>query len=127
MAASTREVGFAAEVLVAARLEARGWSILARNARVGRLEIDIVAVDPGPPARLVAVEVRSRGRRDFGLPEETVDARKLARLRAAVGRLVGEGVLTDGTPLPRLPPAIDVVAVEPGRVRPTLRHLRDVG
>ncbi|HEU4672577.1 MAG TPA: YraN family protein [Candidatus Limnocylindrales bacterium] len=127
MAASTRERGLAAEALVAARLEAAGWTILDRNIRVGRLEIDLLAVDPGPPARLVAVEVRSRGRRDFGLPEETVDGRKLGRLRAALGRLAAEGALSDGRRLPRLPPAIDVVAVEARPTGPTVRHLKSVG
>lgn len=100
--------------------------MLGRNVRVGPLELDLVAVDPGPPARLVAVEVRSRRRRDFGLPEETVDGRKLGRLRAAVGRLMAQGRLPDGRVLPRLSPAIDVVAVEPRPHGPTLRHVRNV-
>jgi putative endonuclease len=127
VARSTRELGLAAEALVAEWLEVRGWSILGRNVRVGRLEIDILAVDPGPPARLVAVEVRSRSRRDFGLPEETVDGRKLARLRAALGRLAADGTLADGRALPRAAPAIDVVAVEAGPTCRAVRHVRDVG
>ena len=112
--------------MVARTLAAAGWIVLARNVHVGRLEIDLVAVDPGPPGRLVAVEVRSRGRRDFGLAEETVDARKLARLRLAMGRLLVIGSLPDGRRLPALPPAIDVVAVEPTQGGPRVRHLRDV-
>ena len=40
-------------------------------------------MDPGPPPALVVVEVRWRARRDFGLPEETVDGRKRARLHRA--------------------------------------------
>src|SRR5450755_4901471 len=55
-----QEAGDAAEVLVAERLAALGWTILARNVHAGRSELDIVAVDPGPPARLVVVEVRWR-------------------------------------------------------------------
>jgi Holliday junction resolvase-like predicted endonuclease len=124
---TTRDVGLAWEAVVADRLTEQGWTVLARNVRVGRLEIDLVAVDPGPPRRLVAVEVRSRGRRDYGLAEETVDGRKLRRLRAAVGGLLERGCLPDGRPLPGWPAAIDVVAVEPGPGGPTLRHLRDVG
>jgi putative endonuclease len=124
---TTHALGAEAEALVAAHLSASGWRLLGRNVRVGRLELDIVAVDPGPPARLVAVEVRRRGRTDFGLPEETVDGRKLGRLRAAVARLTAEGVLDDGQPLPRLSAAIDVVAVESRLGRTTLRHVRDVG
>ena len=42
-----------------------------------------MAIDPGPPAALVVVEVRWRADRDFGLPEETVDHRKRVRVRAA--------------------------------------------
>jgi putative endonuclease len=123
---TTRAVGLAAEALVAERLTASGWTVLARNVRVGRLEIDLVAVDPGPPRRLVAVEVRARRRLDFGLPEETVDARKRGRLRVALGRLIAEGVLPDGRRLPSLPPAIDLVVVEPSPTGARVRHLRDV-
>jgi Holliday junction resolvase-like predicted endonuclease len=61
-----QEAGDAAESLVAERLAARGWSILARNVHFGRSELDIVATDPGPPARLVVVEVRWRRSREFG-------------------------------------------------------------
>jgi putative endonuclease len=123
---TTRAVGLAAEALVAERLTASGWTVLARNVRVGRLEIDLVAIDPGPPGRLVAVEVRARRRFDFGLPEETVDARKRGRLRSALGRLVVGGLLPDGRRLPSLPPAIDLVVVEPSPTGHRLRHLRDV-
>lgn len=106
--------GAAAESLVAARLVTAGWRILDRNVHVGRAELDIVAVDPGPPPRLVIVEVRARGRRDFGLAEETVDRAKRLRLRTALARLRERGRLPDGTDLPPLPARIDLVAVEPG-------------
>ena len=76
-----------------------------------------MAVDPGPPPALVVVEVRWRGSRDFGLPEETVDHRKRTRVRAAAYGLL-DAALPDGTPLPRLPLRFDLVVVEPGdRVR----------
>jgi Holliday junction resolvase-like predicted endonuclease len=87
-------------------------------------------VDPGPPRTLVIVEVRWRRRRDFGLPEETVDRRKLAHLRAGVGRLLEAGRLPDGTVLPDLPIRLDLVALEPpsppgGPAR--VRHHRGIG
>ena len=50
-----QKAGDAAESLVAERLAARGWRILARNVHAGRSEMDIVAVDPGPPERLGVV------------------------------------------------------------------------
>jgi putative endonuclease len=112
---AAQRAGDAAETLVAERLGGAGWTVLGRNLRLGRNEIDLVAVDPGPPATLVIVEVRWRGRRDFGLPEETLDWRKRARLRAAVGRLLETGALPDGRPLPDAPVRVDLVVVEPPR------------
>lgn len=113
-----QQAGDSAESLVATRLLESGWTILARNVHVGRHEIDLVAVDPGPPPALVIVEVRWRGRRDFGLPEETVDHRKRTRVRAAAHGLLDLGALPDGSPLPRLPLRFDLVVVEPGgRIR----------
>ena len=70
------------KTLVASRLAEAGWTVLARNVHVGRHELDLVAIDPGPPAALVVIEVRWRAGRGFGLPEETVDHRKRARVRA---------------------------------------------
>jgi putative endonuclease len=124
---AARRLGDAAELLVAERLAAAGWTILGRNVRVGRGELDIVAVDPGPPAHLVVVEVRWRGRRDFGLPEESFDHRKRARTWRATERLLQLGRTPDGVTLPRLPLRIDLVVVEPAPDRgasPRVRHHR---
>ncbi len=126
MTTRAQVAGAVAEAVVAARLERAGWRILGRNVRVGRYEVDLVAGDPGPPQRLVAVEVRWRSRSDHGHPEETVDRRKIRRLRASIAGLSAAGRLPDGTPLPPWAPAIDVVAVEPSPGGCTFRHLRDV-
>ena len=69
-----------AEAFVAVELERRGWTVLERNVRAGRLELDIVARD-GPV--LVVVEVRARGAGSWVPPLETVDAAKRKRLRTA--------------------------------------------
>jgi putative endonuclease len=119
--------GDTGERVVEAALIAVGWQILGRNVHIGRSEIDLIAVDPRPPPALVLVEVRWRGDRDYGLPEESVDWRKRRRLRAAVGGLIEAGRLPDGTPLPALAIRIDIVALEPpsepgGEIR--LRHHR---
>ena len=68
----------------------RAGPIVARNVHVGRAELDLIAIDPGPPPALVVVEVRWRAGRGFGLAEETVDHRKRARLRAAAWRWLEE-------------------------------------
>ena len=113
-----QRAGDAAEAVVAERLEAAGWSILARNVHVGRHEIDLLAVDPGPPRALVVIEVRWRADRGFGLPEETVDHRKRVRVRQAAYGLLDRGALPGGGTLPRLPLRFDLVVLEPGgRVR----------
>ena len=106
--------GDAAETLVLTRLVEAGWTVLARNVHVGRHELDLVAVDPGPPAALVIVEVRWRRSRGFGLAEETVDHRKRARLRQAAYGLLDLGVLPDGRAIPYLPLRFDLVVLEPG-------------
>ena len=124
---AAQRAGDCAEALVAQDLITAGWTVVARNVQVGRSELDLVAVDPGPPRELVVVEVRWRNRRDFGLPEETLDHRKRVALRRAIGMLLESGRLPDGTPLPRLPLRIDLVAVEPGaHGSPVIRHHRAV-
>jgi putative endonuclease len=118
MRTSAQRSGDAAEAGAATYLAALGWRILARQLRVGRAEIDVLAVDPGPPPALVVVEVRWRGRRDFGLAEETVDGRKRARLHRAAFTLRDAGILPDGALLPALPVRFDLIVVEPaGRFR----------
>jgi putative endonuclease len=125
---AAQTLGDGAETRVCTALSGLGWTLLGRNVRVGRGELDIVAIDPGPPHELVIVEVRWRRSRAFGLAEETIDHRKRAHLRAAVGRLVEDG-LPGGASLPALPIRIDLVVVEPpaaagGGVR--IRHHRAV-
>jgi len=120
---SAQRIGDAAETLVADRLAAQGWTILGRNVRVGRAELDLVAVDPGPPCELVVVEVRYRAGREFGLAEETITHRKRVVLREALSRLRDVGVLPSGPTVPWLPARFDLVVVEPGSP-PRLRHHR---
>ena len=123
-----QRAGDAAEALAAEHLRELGWTVLARNVHLGRQEIDIVALDAGPPPAVVIVEVRWRVRRDFGLPEDTFDWRKRAHLRAALGRLLEAGALPDGRALPSASLRVDLVVVEPPTVAggsPRLRHHRD--
>ncbi|MBZ5708283.1 YraN family protein [Nannocystis pusilla] len=86
--------GQLAEEQAARFLEARGLLVVDRNVRAGGVELDLVGLLPaGVDDRVdtyVFVEVRSREDDRAGLPEETVDARKQARLRrGATAWLVG--------------------------------------
>jgi putative endonuclease len=76
--------GSAAERAVAAWLEQRGFTIVATNLRVGRLELDVVARRD----RLVAVvEVRTRGPGAWTSALGSIDAAKRRRVRRAGERL----------------------------------------
>jgi len=124
MRTAAQRAGDNAESIVADQLTEAGWRVMARQLRVGRAEIDLLAIDPGPPAALVVIEVRWRSRRDYGLAEETVDGRKRSRLHHAAFTLLGGGVLPNGAPLPALPIRFDLIVVEPGA---RLRHHRHGG
>lgn len=127
-----RRRGDEAEALAARHLTERGWTILATQLRVGRDEVDLLALEPGPPSTIVVVEVRSRSDDRFGTQEEGLDARKLRCLYRAAATLRAAGGLPDGTPLPRRPWRVDLVAVDfvaaadgSDPVAPrALRHLR---
>jgi putative endonuclease len=122
-----RIAGDRAEQLVAHHLARQGWTIIARNVRVGRSELDIVARDPR--GTLVIVEVRSRSGPARGMPEESVDASKVARLYAAAWQLLGSGQLPGcEAPLGEARFRVDLVTVVRGvdgrcRLRGHLRGL----
>lgn len=124
--------GSAGEARVGEYLAGMGWTILTRNMRIGRSELDLVAVDPGPPATLVVVEVRANRSSRFGLPEESVDRDKLRAVYRGALALRAAGGLPGGTRLPRLPLRVDLVSVEiaprlgEGIDETVLRHLRGV-
>jgi putative endonuclease len=79
--------GASAEASAATHLAALGWTVLARNVRVGPDEIDLVARTPEPRCELVVVEVRGRSGPAFGSALESVDAPKVRRLYRALAAL----------------------------------------
>lgn len=74
------ELGASGEALVATHLQRLGFTILARNARVGRLELDLIA---RRGELLVVCEVRTRSSREFIDPVATIDSKKVQRVRRA--------------------------------------------
>jgi putative endonuclease len=121
-----RRTGDEAEEAVARHLSALGWTIVARNVRVGRDELDIIAIEPVQRPTLVFVEVRSASGTGFGAPVESVDARKVARLYRAASALVRAGQLPDGEPIPAIEWRVDLVTVvrQEGRPWRLAVHLR---
>jgi len=73
-------LGREAEAFVARELERRGFSVLGRNVRVGRLELDLIA---RRGSLIVICEVRARRSDKFMAPAESLDRRKLERIRRA--------------------------------------------
>ncbi len=97
-----RDLGDFGERVAAHKLESQGMTILERNVRVGRIEIDLVARDG---EETVFVEVRTR-RGPAGLAAESLGAAKLRRMwQSAVGYCEQRGI---GLECAR----IDVVAVD---------------
>jgi len=109
--------GSAAESAAARYVRSLGWQIVGRNVRVQRDEIDILALDPGPPWELVCVEVRSARSAAFGPPEERVDHLKVVHLYRAMRTL-------DGSVGRGMSRRVDLVVVDERAGERTFRHLR---
>lgn len=106
MADPRHALGERGEAAAAAWLASRGWTILARRWRCPYGELDLVAIDPDHV--LVAVEVKLRRGSRAGKPLESIDRRRLARLRAALGRFRAEAQASPGEGT-----RVDLVAVRP--------------
>lgn len=95
-----RATGALGERLAAERLEARGYRVLARNARTRLGEIDLIAVGNGC---LVFCEVRARvsrrsgaaRARDAGGPLESIGPQKRGRLRRVAREWVASRASSD--------------------------------
>ena len=105
--------GRAGEALAAAYLELKGCHLVARNVRLGGVEVDLV-VDDGPARVLVEVRVRSRG--DYGGAAETLGPVKRERLRRAAAALEQHGVRH---------PRVDVVAIDLTPTGAVITHYRN--
>ena len=76
------ELGRRAENAVANWLARKGWRVLDRRWRGSRGELDLVCLDPR--GVLVGVEVKLRTTERAGSGAESVDRRRVARLRGAL-------------------------------------------
>ncbi|TMD23941.1 MAG: YraN family protein [Chloroflexi bacterium] len=71
-------LGISGEALAEDHLRGLGYEIVGRDIRTPLGQLDLVAADG---ATLVFVEVKTRAGHGFGLPQESVDARKIRKLR----------------------------------------------
>lgn len=113
-----KRLGDAGERYAARLLEGRGHRILARQWRCAAGELDLVTLDGD---ELVFVEVRTRRGDIAGTPEDSLDARKAARLLA-----LGEHFLAAHPAHERRVWRIDLVAIvldRAGRVVRATHHV----
>ena len=72
-----KEIGLLGEEIAADFLRRKGYRLLERNIRIGRGEIDLVALDG---ETLVFVEVKTRKGLRYGHPSESITPRKRRQL-----------------------------------------------
>jgi putative endonuclease len=78
--AKHNETGSNGETIAENFLKTFGYSVLHRNWRHGRSEIDIIASLGGA---VIFIEVKTRSSNQFGFPEDFVDVAKRQRMYAA--------------------------------------------
>jgi len=109
---STQQRGRAGEALAVAYLEVLGWTIQGRNLKLGGIEVDILARER---QTWVIVEVKYRGRSDYGGAALAAGREQQDRLRRAA-RALGQSGAAEMR--------IDVIAIEITTEGLCLRHFR---
>ena len=119
---TNRSTGLQGEALAADFLEAKGYTILDRNYRFLREEVDLVCFAPWPAGdggEIVFVEVKARRGTGYGRPEEAVTpAKQKAIMRVAEAYLFERKL---GGAIVRF----DVIAILFERGVPTIEHLEN--
>lgn len=82
-----KAIGNRGEALAAQYLVEKGYSVIAKNYRHKRAEIDLIAQKAG---LLVFVEVKARSSTGYGFPEEAVDEKKAAMIVDAADHYIYE-------------------------------------
>ena len=98
---STKTIGDRGEALAAAYLERKGYTILDRNYRFERAEVDLICFLPASQyeagGELIFAEVKTRTGLGYGRPEEAVTEAKQRHLIRAAEAYLYERKL-DGAP-----------------------------
>lgn len=115
---NNRSMGSLGEQIATEYLEGTGYSIIDRNWRGNRCELDLIALDK---SCLVFVEVKTRTSARFGTPIEAVTPAKLDNMtRAAFAWLSAHRIQHRAI-------RFDVVGVLIEGIRPKVTHVRGVG
>jgi len=111
-------LGRRGEELAARLLVDRGWTILARNYRAGRREVDLVI---GRPGVVVFVEVKARAGSGFGTPEAAVTLLK----RREIETVAADYLLRHGDRGSEVRFDVVAVTIEPESGAARLEHIED--
>ena len=84
--AAHNELGKWGEDLAVAYLQGKGYTIIERDWKSGRRDIDIIAKDE--TGTIVFVEVKTRRNHLFGEPEEAIDHKKIQSLQQAINHYI---------------------------------------
>ena len=115
--AAHNELGKWGEDLATTYLEQKGYTIMERDRKSGRRDIDIIARDGNT---IVFVEVKTRRSSVFGEPEEAIDFHKLQNLQQAINHYVKYKRIQQ-------PIRFDIISIvgTTGNT-PDIRHIQDV-
>ena len=95
----------------------KGYTILHRNWRAGKKELDIVALD-NQQKTLVVVEVKTRKNRLFGEPEEAINDTKIKRIVSSTDTYLQKFAID-------LPVRFDIIAIVGEKPPFQIEHLED--
>jgi uncharacterized protein (TIGR00252 family) len=107
-----RNRGGAGEALAAAYLELAGCEVLERNTKIAGIEVDLMVRDD---RTLVLVEVKFRGRADYGGAASSITGKQRERLLRAATVAAAKGAAV----------RVDVVAIERNQDGAVVRHYRN--
>jgi putative endonuclease len=113
--AEHNELGTKGENAAVEFLESNGHSIIARNFKHGKVEIDIISKDDW---LLVFTEVKTRSTDYFGYPEETVDKKKRKKIKRAAEEYMFQNQLDDEV-------RFDIVSITNVNGKLKIYHIKD--
>ncbi len=113
--AKHNDLGKKGEKLAAAFLQKKGYTILERNYRYHKAEVDLI-IQKGE--LLCAVEVKTRSTPDFGNPQDFVKPAQIKRLVSALDHYITENEL-------EVEARFDVVGIIKNKLGTRIEHLED--
>ena len=109
------DLGKEGELMALEYLQKKGYSILERNWRFRKAEIDLIALKDGI---LAVVEVKTRTSDYFGNPQDFVNKKKIAMLVAAIDHYIISRDLD-------VEVRFDIIAILKNKTTESLEHLKD--